>query len=365
MPNPSMLAAYRFEIVEKTVVLINKTLKGLAVLPGEQADGRAPFGFVGCAWRRYGCQGFALIAVLWLAVILSIIAFSFAWQTRIKARTTANILEIHKQYRLLESALQIAINRFLHYDANKHYFVSAEQWAVLGADRELFWYPRYEPYALELEGEKIAVRLVYPTGRFDVRTLDWTPLRRVLVLCGVKGEGERTDRVTELANAIKDWQDEDSLLRLGGAEDDYYLSLSPAYYCKNGPMQNMEELLLVKGIDRELYAGSEDHPGLVWLCNLAGENSKLDITCAPPAAFALVDGLPEDVVQSLLDLRQKRPILSLVQAAQLLPAGFVSSFRRYFDVLPVDYLIFTAWVVTLDGRPGRTRKMVYQLSKGS
>ena len=46
---------------------------------------------------------------------------------------------------------------------------------------------------------------------------------------------------------------------MGGAESDYYQSLDPPYYAKNGPIDELSELLLIKGIRDapELYWGSD------------------------------------------------------------------------------------------------------------
>ena len=60
--------------------------------------------------------------------------------------------------------------------------------------------------------------------------------------------------------------DPDELPRLKGAESDYYLSLSPPYVSKNGPIDDLSELLLVQGITPEMYwgsAGSNVSPGLL------------------------------------------------------------------------------------------------------
>jgi type II secretory pathway component PulK len=61
----------------------------------------------------------------------------------------------------------------------------------------------------------------------------------------------------DIAEAIIDWRDPDSdVTGIGGAEDDYYLSLPEPYYCKNGPFESVEELLLVKGITPDLLYGT-------------------------------------------------------------------------------------------------------------
>jgi hypothetical protein len=57
---------------------------------------------------------------------------------------------------------------------------------------------------------------------------------------------------------ILDWLDADDDARPNGAESDYYESLDPPFSCKNGPMDSIEELLLLPGITPEVYFGLPD-----------------------------------------------------------------------------------------------------------
>ena len=67
----------------------------------------------------------------------------------------------------------------------------------------------------------------------------------------------------DVADAIVDWVDADDTQRASGAESSYYLSLSPAYNAKNGPMNSLEELLLVKGMTPYLlYGGDTNRNGI-------------------------------------------------------------------------------------------------------
>jgi hypothetical protein len=61
----------------------------------------------------------------------------------------------------------------------------------------------------------------------------------------------------DVANSILDWLDADETARESGAESDYYSGLSPAYQCKNGPLDSLEELLLVKGVTAQLLFGND------------------------------------------------------------------------------------------------------------
>jgi len=56
----------------------------------------------------------------------------------------------------------------------------------------------------------------------------------------------------EIADSILDWVDEDDEEREFGTESSFYRGLSPAYAPKNGPLDSLDELLLVKGVTPQL-----------------------------------------------------------------------------------------------------------------
>lgn len=61
----------------------------------------------------------------------------------------------------------------------------------------------------------------------------------------------------EIADAIRDWIDSDDTSREYGVESEYYESLTPAYAAKNGPLETIDELLLVKDVTPELLYGED------------------------------------------------------------------------------------------------------------
>ncbi len=65
---------------------------------------------------------------------------------------------------------------------------------------------------------------------------------------------EMTD---EIADSILDWTDKNDNPRDYGAEDDYYLSLATPYAAKNGPLESLDELLLVRGMTPWLLYGED------------------------------------------------------------------------------------------------------------
>ena len=68
-----------------------------------------------------------------------------------------------------------------------------------------------------------------------------------------------------IISALKDWldfNDGDAITGLNGAENDYYRNLNPPYECRNGPIQDLSELRLVRGISDELFKGVDEKLGL-------------------------------------------------------------------------------------------------------
>jgi type II secretory pathway component PulK len=61
----------------------------------------------------------------------------------------------------------------------------------------------------------------------------------------------------DIVNSILDWLDPDENPRDNGAESDYYQTLTPPYNAKNGPLDSLDELLLVKGITPPILYGTD------------------------------------------------------------------------------------------------------------
>jgi hypothetical protein len=65
-----------------------------------------------------------------------------------------------------------------------------------------------------------------------------------------------------IIDSILNWVNRTGENQFSGASADDYQRQSPPYYCKNGPVDDLSELLLVKGISPEIYWGSNstNHP---------------------------------------------------------------------------------------------------------
>jgi competence ComEA-like helix-hairpin-helix protein len=92
------------------------------------------------------------------------------------------------------------------------------------------------------------------------------------------------DRMTpDIASAILDWRGAGDTVNPGGANADYYLSLQPPYKPRHALLETVRELLLVRGVTRDLLFGKDTHEnGLLPAAgggeddSLSGDNSSSD-----------------------------------------------------------------------------------------
>jgi hypothetical protein len=83
-------------------------------------------------------------------------------------------------------------------------------------------------------------------------------LQKALGIVGVTDAG----LASTIEDSIIDWCNPIPNPSASGAKSDYYMSLKPPYWCKGGPIDDLTELLDIKGISPEIYWGSisSNHP---------------------------------------------------------------------------------------------------------
>jgi general secretion pathway protein K len=118
--------------------------------------------------------------------------------------------------------------------------------------------------------------------------------------------GLEEEEVQIIISAIKDWIDiDEDPTELHGAENAYYQALDKPYSCKNAPIEFLEELLLIRGITKELFYGSEEKPGISDYISAYGDG-KININTADRLVLSsLSDGLKDnpDLVENMIRYR--------------------------------------------------------------
>jgi type II secretory pathway component PulK len=203
-------------------------------------------------------RGVALILVLWILVLLTLLVMDFAFATRLETTVARNYLEEAQSYYLAQAAVHAALAEILEeYD-----------YTYLGEGGRLVFAKRNLPAGEENEAPN---RLDLPLGpglysykltdeesKININVITHPRFGALLEETGVKDPRLRSI----IVDSLLDWVDSDNLHKLNGAEDDYYESHGLPYEAKDGRIDTIEELLLVRGITPAIfYGGKSDEDG--------------------------------------------------------------------------------------------------------
>ena len=128
----------------------------------------------------------------------------------------------------------------------------------------------------------VSLKIIDLERKANINTANAAVLQQALTVMGVDA-----DDISVVSDSIQDWRSPPAAPRVAGAESDYYQSLTPPYYCKNAPIDDLSELLFIKGVTPEMYGGGSSNPPAQPQRPQLGLGSAPDQ--APAYPFGLVD----------------------------------------------------------------------------
>ncbi len=146
--------------------------------------------------------------------------------------------------------------------------------------------------------------------------------------------GKEEEEAMSIIASIQDWVDSDNLLRIGGAEDDYYQSLDFPYYPKNKKIEDLKELLLIKGIDEEMYYGSDKYPPLTDFFTIYDDGGKLDINTVSKLVLMSILNIDEETANAIISKRNEQPFINMNELTDFLDETEYMEATKYFTVNP-------------------------------
>jgi general secretion pathway protein K len=266
-------------------------------------------------------RGSALLTVLWLSAALAAIAFSLANTVRSETDRTSTEVDGLRAYYLASGAI--------------HRAYLEQLWAVVLPDR------RKIPQGATMvdyvfPSGNVRVEIIPEAAKLDVNFTPVQDLFRLATALGIEPE-----RAQEIAAAIDDWRRPASD---GSPFDPYYLGLTPSFRGRHASIQEIEELLLVKGVTPEIFYGTYipaagpvapgqprliPRGGLADCLSVYGSKDRVDANTASPAVLAAV-GLSPYAIAALLERRRIAPLTQ----QQLLP--FLQSLGAPIDRVRVE-----------------------------
>jgi len=282
-------------------------------------------------------HGVALITALVVLAIAAGLAAAMIWQSGLDVRRTSTLVQG---------------------DQAMEYALGAEAWAeqilarsgrqnpgatALSQD----WAQQLPP--LPVEGGQIRGKIEDLQGRFNLNNIvnaqgqiQPTSLQQFQNLLTALNQDPT------LAQTVADWMSRSSVASPGGAKDDYYSRLQPAYITAEGPISSVSELLLVKGITPAVYA--QISPYVCALPAQAGV-AKVNInTASGPVLESLDSHISADLASQVIGARGSQVFKSPPDAftAALIKPANMGYDSQYF-------------LLTVDAEIGSTHVTLYSL----
>ena len=250
--------------------------------------------------------GVALLMVLWVLVMFSAVAVSYAYGLRAEARMTRNQLERARAEALAEAGVARALQ-------------------VVSAERDLG--ERYGiPERLRLEDGDVEWTVQNAAGLLNLNTASSAQLSALLRRFGVT-----PDRAEALGDAVADWRDADDLRRLDGAEDRDYLAAGVAHGAADAPFRHRAELQQVLGMDPPLYAALEPH------LTVYGGHQGINLKHASRDLLTRLGAGTAEEIDAYLQRRRAEPRLAQPPlSAELASSGLTGSARSGFVVVRAE-----------------------------
>lgn len=205
--------------------------------------------------------GIALIIVMIITVVFMVLAGGFAYSMKVETKLARNSSMDADLEWLGRSGIEVAKWVLSQPKQGGMAFDALNQkWAggtgetndaLVGIDLSNY----------ELGRGKMAIKIVDCDRKFNINTVNANNteiLRQALILIGT--DASETARIV---NAIVDWTDPDDAMQIGSTdtESSYYMTLTPPYKAKNGPIDDLTELMLLNGITSAMFFGSGGSSG--------------------------------------------------------------------------------------------------------
>lgn len=291
--------------------------------------------------------GMALILSLLVISLLAGSVVTFFYERKVDLSAAENMRDKERAYYLARAGVQAAM-LVLEKDETAGYDCLQDGWAnlpeYLVLSSALLEEGAVSGGIVDLESRINVNRLVKRDGKVSEKHR--RQMERLFDLMGFD---------TSVIDAIIDWIDPDDDPLPGGAENDYYSSLPFPYPCKNGPMDSISELRLVKGVTDEMYFGKEGRTGLKDLLT-ANSGGRININTASPLILqAIGEGfIGREEAEEIVRYRKENPFVRKSDIMNV-PGIGIGIFSKISPVITVKSGYF---LVKTEGRVGRSRSII-------
>jgi len=166
----------------------------------------------------------------------------------------------------------------------------------------------------------VSLKIIEQESKININRADTPLLTQILTTMGADA-GD----LSLVSDSIQDWIQPGDAPRPAGAKSDYYQGLTPPYNAKNAPIDDIEELQLIKGVTPEMFKGTPPDPDATFQHHKLGfgnapgqapdyifglrdvltpySSGKININIADSNVLACIPGLDGDAIQNIMTFR--------------------------------------------------------------
>ncbi len=246
-------------------------------------------------------RGIALIVVILMISVIVAITLQLNRATRSEVYDAANLRDGIRLFYVAQSGFYLG--QALLADDRNNFDALNEDWALkakIDEKASSLFGAGVLRVTIEDESGKIQINKLLAGNGYNQGIRDL--LARLLLQPEF---GLEEQQANDLIDALKDWMDKDDEVTGGGAENGYYAGLAKPYAAKNGPLDCIDELMMIRGITPELYHGTGNRPGLKHLLTVYGDG-RININTAPlPVLRALSLTMTSEAAEQIDEYRRK------------------------------------------------------------
>jgi len=322
-------------------------------------------------------RGIALMVVLIAIFVLSMLAGAFAYSMKVEAKLAANSNNQSDLEWIGRSGVEFA-RWELAQEMSCPYDSLNQKWAhgpgsvcesnnIALADVSLD--------NLKIGDGQATIHITDLERFVNINTADSAILQQALTVIGADASD-----IPTISDSIQDWIDRDDMPRPNGAESDYYQGLTPQYMAKNGPLDDLSELLLIKGVRDNPAIYSKKYDPLPGQVDRFGDplpqkyathmdeiftpisTGRININTASATVLQTIPGVDAAIADQIIRVRSgpdgqnDTPFMNVSELATVVPnVGAAAMFNRYCTVRS------STFEVQVDAQIGSSKQTFYAI----
>ncbi len=290
-------------------------------------------------------QGIALLMAIMIVALVSIVSINMLTQRQLQIYRTANIYFKDQAYQFC-----LAVERWGLSVLIQDY----KQTGEYDSTKDV-WNKKLDKFAIE---QATITGVIFDLqGRFNLNNLVLNGKINPKWFASYKRLLNSLKLPLSLADTLLDWIDRDEQAMTNGAEDIYYIALDHPYRAANQPLNNVSELLLIKGYSEKIVQRLKP------FVFTADEKTAVNINTSSSVVLqAVLSGISESQAVTLANSLRVLPMQKIADFKKL-PSVKDIAFEEDFLSVSSNYFAINSYVL-IDKIQVNLQSIIYRDNNG-